>query len=77
VPIFNPFLMATLLVRKDYLMSVDLAEGYGTQIFKIVAPYVILSVIFARLNARLTLPPFSLFLIALTLTDGALRVHLG
>ncbi|KAI0684219.1 Phosphatidylinositolglycan class N-domain-containing protein [Cytidiella melzeri] len=38
-------------------------------IFKIVAPYVILSVFFARLNARLSLPPFSLFLIALTLTD--------
>ncbi|EIW74837.1 PigN-domain-containing protein [Coniophora puteana RWD-64-598 SS2] len=52
VPIFNPFLMATLLV------------------FKIVAPYVILSAAFATLNARLRLPPYSLFLIALTLTDG-------
>ncbi|KAI0338607.1 PigN-domain-containing protein [Trametopsis cervina] len=51
VPIFSPFLMASLLV------------------FKIVVPYVILSVFFARLNARLSLPPFSLFLIALTLTD--------
>ncbi|KAI0790171.1 PigN-domain-containing protein [Irpex lacteus] len=51
VPIFNPFLMAALLI------------------FKIVAPYVILSVFFARLNARLALPPFSLFLIALTFTD--------
>lgn len=52
VPIFNPFLMAALLI------------------FKIVCPYVILSVIFATLNARLRLPPFSLFLVALTLTDG-------
>ncbi|EGN92654.1 hypothetical protein SERLA73DRAFT_117102 [Serpula lacrymans var. lacrymans S7.3] len=52
LPIFNPFLMATLLI------------------FKIVAPYVILSATFATLNARLHLPPFSLFLVALTLTDG-------
>ncbi|KAH7882746.1 Phosphatidylinositolglycan class N-domain-containing protein [Phlebopus sp. FC_14] len=52
VPIFNPFLMAALLI------------------FKIVSPYVILSAAFATLNARLYLPPFSLFLVALTLTDG-------
>ncbi|KAF9238476.1 Phosphatidylinositolglycan class N-domain-containing protein [Melanogaster broomeanus] len=52
VPIFNPFLMAALLI------------------FKIVAPYVVLSAVFATLNARLHLPPFSLFLVALTLTDG-------
>ncbi|KAH7922492.1 PigN-domain-containing protein [Leucogyrophana mollusca] len=52
VPIFNPFLMAALLI------------------FKIVAPYVILAAAFATLNARLHLPPFSLFLVALTLTDG-------
>ncbi|KAI6012879.1 Phosphatidylinositolglycan class N-domain-containing protein [Pisolithus microcarpus] len=39
-------------------------------IFKIVCPYVILSVVFATLNARLRLPSFSLFLVALTLTDG-------
>ncbi|KAI6039441.1 Phosphatidylinositolglycan class N-domain-containing protein [Pisolithus marmoratus] len=52
VPIFNPFLMAALLI------------------FKIVCPYVILSVAFATLNARLHLPPFSLFLVALALTDG-------
>lgn len=40
------------------------------QIFKIVAPYAILAVCFALMNARLHLPPFSLFLVALTLTDG-------
>lgn len=40
------------------------------QIFKIVVPYVILSAVFATLNARLRLPSFSLFLVALTLTDG-------
>ncbi|CAL1697714.1 unnamed protein product [Somion occarium] len=51
VPIFSPFLMATLLI------------------FKIIAPYIILSAFFALLNARLHLPPFSLFLVALTLTD--------
>jgi hypothetical protein len=47
------------------------ASNFGFhQIFKVVALYVMLSVIFATLNARLHLPPFSLFLIALTLTDG-------
>ncbi|TBU53845.1 alkaline phosphatase-like protein [Dichomitus squalens] len=51
VPIFNPFLMAALLM------------------FKIVSPYIILAVTFSILNARLDLPPFSLFLVALTLTD--------
>ncbi|KAJ7606827.1 Phosphatidylinositolglycan class N-domain-containing protein [Roridomyces roridus] len=39
-------------------------------VFKIIAPYIILSVIFAALNDALHLPPFSLFLVALTLTDG-------
>jgi len=52
VPIFNPFLMAALLV------------------FKIVSPYIILSATFATLTARLHLPPFSLFLVSLSLTDG-------
>ncbi|KAJ3554357.1 hypothetical protein NM688_g3151 [Phlebia brevispora] len=51
VPIFNPFLMAALLI------------------FKIIAPYAILAVCFALMNVRLHLPPFSLFLVALTLTD--------
>ncbi|KAF8518146.1 Phosphatidylinositolglycan class N-domain-containing protein [Hysterangium stoloniferum] len=52
VPVFNPFLMASLLI------------------FKIVSPYIILSATFATLTARLNLPPFSLFLVALSLTDG-------
>ncbi|KAJ6541822.1 Phosphatidylinositolglycan class N-domain-containing protein [Mycena capillaripes] len=39
-------------------------------VFKIVAPYIILSVTFATLNDALHLPPFSLFLVALTLADG-------
>ncbi|KAI0043261.1 alkaline phosphatase-like protein [Auriscalpium vulgare] len=52
VPIFNPFLMASLLI------------------YKILAPYVILSASFATLNARLGMPPFALYLVALTLTDG-------
>ncbi|KAI0776671.1 PigN-domain-containing protein [Trametes elegans] len=38
-------------------------------ILKIVAPFVILAIAFSILNARLDLPPFSLFLVALTLTD--------
>ncbi|KAI0350922.1 PigN-domain-containing protein [Trametes cingulata] len=38
-------------------------------IFKIVSPYIILAITFSMLNARLDLPPFSLFLVALTLTD--------
>ena len=41
------------------------------QLFKIIAPYAMLAVCFALLNARLHLPPLSLFLVALTLTDGA------
>ena len=41
--------------------------------FKIIAPFVILASVFATLNARLGLPPFSLFLMALTLTDGEWR----
>ncbi|KAF8579724.1 PigN-domain-containing protein [Ramaria rubella] len=56
VPVFNPFLMAALLV------------------FKIVAPYIILSAIFATLTASLNLPPFSLFLVALSLTDGRMTL---
>ena len=46
------------------------------QIFKIVSPYIILAITFSILNARLDLPPFSLFLVALTLTDGKFPVHL-
>ncbi|KAI0807038.1 alkaline phosphatase-like protein [Fomes fomentarius] len=38
-------------------------------IFKIVSPYIILAIAFSILNARLDLPAFSLFLVALTLTD--------
>lgn len=53
VPVFNPFLMASLLV------------------FKIIAPYVLLSAAFATLNRRVELQPYSLFLVALSLTDGA------
>jgi len=45
------------------------------QIFKIVVPYVILSAAFATLNARLRLPSFSLFLVALTLTDGGNNIE--
>ncbi|KAH9856208.1 PigN-domain-containing protein [Lenzites betulinus] len=51
VPVFSPFLMATLLI------------------FKIVSPYILLATMFSILNARLDLPPFTLVLIALTLTD--------
>ncbi|KAF7302943.1 PigN domain-containing protein [Mycena kentingensis (nom. inval.)] len=39
-------------------------------IWKIVVPYIMLAVVFATLNDALHLPPFSLFLVALTLTDG-------
>ena len=46
------------------------------QIFKIVAPFVFLSAAFATLNARLGMPPFAFFLVALCLTDGA-RVALS
>jgi len=69
VPVFNPFLMASLLVRL-YSSDALVCLLNLPQIFKIVAPFVILSAAFATLNARLDLPPFSLFLVALTLTDG-------
>ncbi|PAV16485.1 hypothetical protein PNOK_0810500 [Pyrrhoderma noxium] len=39
-------------------------------LYKILAPYVMLSATFATLNYELGLPPFALFLIALSLTDG-------
>lgn len=39
-------------------------------LFKIVAPYVIMAVVFADLNDALDLPPFSLLLVSLALTDG-------
>ncbi|KAK0203761.1 Phosphatidylinositolglycan class N-domain-containing protein [Desarmillaria ectypa] len=39
-------------------------------LFKIVAPYIILSVVFATLTYQLHLPPFALFLNALMITDG-------
>ena len=68
VPVFNPFLMAALLVGTS-IWSHTTADC-SKQIFKIIVPYVILSMVFATLNARLGLPPFSLFLVALTLTDG-------
>ncbi|KAK0192589.1 Phosphatidylinositolglycan class N-domain-containing protein [Armillaria mellea] len=39
-------------------------------LFKIVAPYIILSVVFATLTYQLHFPPFALFLNALMITDG-------
>lgn len=64
--------MATLLVSwvQAFLTSCKRLGPTFVQVFKIVAPFVILASVFATLNARLHLPPFSLFLIALTLTDG-------
>ena len=69
--------MASLLVRIRWLALVCLhILAYFLQLYKIVAPYVMLSAVFATLNARLGLPPFSLFLVALSLTDGAFwHVH--
>jgi phosphatidylinositol glycan class N len=46
-------------------------------IFKIVAPYVILSTTFATLTRRVALPPFALFKVALGLTDGELFAYAG
>ena len=74
IPIFNPFYMSTLLV--SYLLSIfrDVLTQH-TKVFKIVAPYVMLSVTFAVLNDALHLPPFSLLLVALTITDGSSLVY--
>jgi phosphatidylinositol glycan class N len=69
IPIFNPFYMSTLLVTfrdsSQYILMLTVFK-----VFKIVAPYIMLSVTFAVLNDTLDLPPFSLLLVALTLTDG-------
>lgn len=70
VPIFSPFVMAALLVSSKFLLT-QYHETTYHKIFKILAPYVILSAALAQLNAKLSMPPFSLFLIALSLTDGA------
>lgn len=63
--------MAALLVS-SYLQENQLRamSDVSPQIFKIVSPYIILAIAFSILNARLHLPPFSLFLVALTLTDS-------
>jgi phosphatidylinositol glycan class N len=81
VPIFSPFLMAALLVSIMLFFLSGLLPPHrplnavpcfylNPQIFKIVAPFVFLSAAFATLNARLGMPPFALFLVALCLTDG-------
>ena len=76
IPIFSPFSMAALLVSLICTLSLfhtnteERGPPHSLQMFKIVAPFVILASVFATLNARLRLPPFSLFLVALTLTDG-------
>ena len=79
VPIFSPFLMAALLVSISRLLfqayyrlcRLNAVPVPQPQIFKIIAPFVFLSAAFATLNARLGMPPFALFLVALCLTDGA------
>ncbi|KAI9457067.1 alkaline phosphatase-like protein [Russula earlei] len=60
VPIFSPFLMATLLVSFARL------PGKSS---KSSLPFVFLSAAFATLNSLLGMPPFALFLVALSLTD--------
>jgi len=70
--------MATLLVSLALALvffQVTPADHSETrailQIFKIVAPFVFPLGRVATLNARLGMPPFALFLVALSLTDGA------
>ena len=75
IPIFNPFYMSTLLVSSVHLFVHSLEGDLVRQVFKIVAPYTMLSVSFALLNDALGLPPFSLLLVALTLTDGTSCPH--
>ncbi|KAJ8699386.1 Glycosyl phosphatidyl inositol anchor synthesis, variant 2 [Pleurotus ostreatus] len=67
---FKPFLVFGLLVKILFeYCAVDSMVLH--QMGKAVIPYVILSVSLATLNARLHLPPFSILLVALPLTDGA------
>lgn len=72
IPVFSPFIMASLLVNISLFCSCQRGSthSYFMQIFKIIAPYIILASCFQILNTRLGLPPFSLFLVALTITDG-------
>ncbi|EJU01116.1 GPI ethanolamine phosphate transferase 1 [Dacryopinax primogenitus] len=56
IPVFKPFLMAVLLA--------------STFLYKVFLPYTIFAACLAMLNKRLHLPPFSIYLVALPLTDG-------
>lgn len=72
--------MAALLVRSpvtSYYNPVKLKCLGDVQIFKIVAPYIMLSACFASLNARLGMPPLSLFVVSLGLTDGQPPLYLA
>lgn len=69
MPIFNPPLLLILLVG---LFRWGVVPWFLTllQVFRIIAPYIMLSVTFASLNYTLGLPPHSLLLIALSMADG-------
>ena len=71
IPIFNPSLMAALLVSFSSSRYPLHQLSMNGQLFKILSPFVFLSAAFATLNGRLGMPPFALFLVALSLTDGA------
>jgi hypothetical protein len=68
VTIYSPFLVVFILVGLIGCLEYHLLTGLQT--IKIIAPYVILSAAFAKLNHNLLLPPSSLFVIALSMTDG-------
>jgi Phosphatidylinositolglycan class N (PIG-N) len=73
---FQPISHGSLIGSFCQILSIEAPSltFLPSQVFKIIAPYIILSATFANLNARLHLPPFSLFLVALTLTDGAILI---
>lgn len=66
--------MLTILVVRCYLqlysLECQLMRRLTSQVFKIIAPYFVLSCFLRQLTTQLQLPPLSLFLTILAFADG-------